>query len=134
MEMNQSNRKIEWLVWGSIVATVLLITAAFVRSQIEQHRKNQTSWPEETKAIDLRPIAQLPEFTLTNQDGRAVSLADLRGQVWLADIIFTKCAGPCPKMTQRMSELQAVLPARLVTLTTDPEYDRPEVLKKFGER
>ncbi len=37
-------------------------------------------------------------------------------------------------MTQHMSELQSVLPAKLLTLTTDPENDRPEVLKKFGER
>jgi len=34
-------------------------------------------------------------------------------------------------MTQRMSELQTVLPANLVTLTTDPEFDHPEVLKKI---
>src|SRR5207244_5454267 len=86
----------------------------------------------------LRPIAQLPEFTLTNQDGRAVSLADWRGEVLVADIIFTKCAGVCPVMTQRMSELQKVLPQRpdlkLVTLTTDPEFDQPQVLRQFGER
>src|SRR2546423_7979672 len=134
MEIHQSNRKIEWLVWGAIVATVLVVAAFFVRSQIEQHRESQAGWPERSRAIDLRPIAQLPDFTLTNQDARAVSLADLRGQVWVADIIFTQCAGPCPTMTQRMSELQALAPVRLVTLTTDPEHDRPEVLKKYGER
>src|SRR2546423_642107 len=135
MEIHQSNRKIEWLVWGAIVATVLVVAAFFVRSQIEQHRESQAGWPERSRAIDLRPIAQLPEVTLTNQDSRPVSLADLRGQVWVADIIFTQCAGPCPVMTQRMSELQKVLPApvKLVTLTTDPEHDRPEVLKRFGE-
>jgi len=117
----------EWLVWGAIFLTVAVIAVAFVRSEAKQG-----------PAMDLTPIAQLPDFTLSNQDGRAFSLSDLRGQVWVADIIFTRCGGPCPTMTQRMSELQTVLsakePVKLLTLTTDPEYDRPEVLKRFGER
>lgn len=77
------------------------------------------------------------DFTLTNQDGRAVSLSDLRGHAWVADIIFTRCAGPCPKMTMQMKQLQQALPsgsqAKLVTLTTDPEYDTPAVLKKYAQ-
>lgn len=83
-------------------------------------------------------LSPLPEFTLTNQNGQPVTLADLRGQVWVADIIFTSCAGPCPIMTKQMSELQTALPdasaARLVTLTTHPDYDTPEVLKRYGQR
>src|SRR5436309_14872453 len=68
----QSSRKTEWFVWGAILLTVLVIAVAFARSKIEQG-----------ETVDLRPINQLPEFTLTNQDGRAVSLADLRGHVWV---------------------------------------------------
>ncbi len=87
-------------------------------------------------------LFSIPEFTLTNQLGHVVSLAGLRGRVWVADIIFTRCAGPCPKMTQRMSEIQAALPldtrhptlVTLVTLTTDADYDTPAVLNKYGER
>jgi cytochrome oxidase Cu insertion factor (SCO1/SenC/PrrC family) len=56
----------------------------------------------------------------------------------VADIIFTRCAGPCPRMTKQMASLQAALPptsgAKLVTLTTDPEFDTPEVLKKYPGR
>ena len=67
-----------------------------------------------------------------------MSLADLRGRVWVADIIFTRCAGPCPRMTRQMKELQDALPpesqARLVTLTTDPDFDTPPVLARYAER
>jgi protein SCO1/2 len=126
-ETSNVSRTYSKLIWPALIFAVLAIGIVFVRSQIEQ-----------AQLPDLRPIAQVPEFTLTNQDGRAVSLADLRGNVWVADIIFTRCAGPCPRMTQHMSELQAVLPAqsdvKLVTLTTDPAADRPEVLKRYGER
>ena len=56
----------------------------------------------------------------------------------MADIIFTRCAGPCPRLTRQMKSLQDQLPAdsaaKLVTLTTDPDFDSPAVLKKYGER
>jgi protein SCO1/2 len=86
----------------------------------------------------LRVIGPVADFTLTNQDGQATSLAALTNHVWVADIIFTRCAGPCPRMTGQMRSLQGLLPkasqARLMTLTTDPEFDSPAVLKKYGER
>jgi cytochrome oxidase Cu insertion factor (SCO1/SenC/PrrC family) len=83
-------------------------------------------------------IGPVADFALTNQNGRAVSLADLRGRVWVADIIFTRCFGPCPKMTRQMKDLQQALPAasqaRLVTLTTDPSFDSPAILKTYAGR
>ena len=91
-----------------------------------------------TGAAPLPVISPVADFALTNQDGRAVSLADLRGHVWLADIVFTRCAGPCPRMTRRMKEIQQALPsgsdARLITLTTDPTYDTPAILKAYAEK
>jgi len=91
-----------------------------------------------TKEIALPVLGQIADFTLTNQDGKITTLADLTNHVWIADIIFTRCAGPCPIMTGQMKKLQDALPqtseAKLVTLTTDPDYDSPEVLKKYGER
>lgn len=87
--------------------------------------------------VPLRVIGPVADFTLTNQDGQATSLAALTNHVWVADIVFTRCAGPCPRMTGQMRSLQALLPrdgaARLVTLTTDPDFDSPAVLKKYGE-
>jgi protein SCO1 len=86
----------------------------------------------------LPVIGTVGDFALTNQAGVAVSLADLRGHVWIADIIFTRCAGPCLTMSRQMKDLQVALPgtshARLVSLTTDPDFDTPAVLKKYSER
>ena len=86
----------------------------------------------------LPVIGPVAAFTLFNQDGKISTLADFTNHVWVADIIFTRCAGPCPRMTGQMRSLQNLLPpdsnARLVTLTTDPEFDTPAVLKKYGER
>jgi cytochrome oxidase Cu insertion factor (SCO1/SenC/PrrC family) len=86
----------------------------------------------------LPVIGRVEDFTLTNQDGKISTLADFTNHVWVADIIFTRCAGPCPRMTGQMKSLQNLLPpdsnARLVTLTTDPDFDTPTVLKKYAER
>lgn len=88
--------------------------------------------------VPLPIYGSVADFTLTNQAGAAVSLADLRGHVWVADLIFTRCPGPCLKMTRQMKELQQALPgsspARLVSLTTDPTYDRPVVLSAYAQR
>ena len=84
----------------------------------------------------LPVISQVADFTLTNQDGNLTTLADFTNRVWVADIIFTSCAGPCPRMTQQMRQVQEKLPAsstaKLVTLTTIPEFDTPALLKKYG--
>ena len=86
----------------------------------------------------LPVLGQIADFTLTDQDGKATTLAGLTNRVWVADIIFTRCAGPCPVMTGQMKKLQDALPqsgkAKLVTLTTDPDYDSPAVMKRYGER
>ena len=80
----------------------------------------------------------VPAFALTNQFGQLISSRELLGNVWVADIIFTRCPGPCIKMTGQMRDLQASLPAeepvRLVSLTADPVFDTPQVLKRYGER
>jgi len=87
--------------------------------------------------MELPVLGQLSDFHLTNQNNEPVCLADLRGKVWVADIIFTRCPGPCAKMTRHLAELQSSLPAtdafRTVTLTSDPEYDTPPILKRYGE-
>jgi protein SCO1/2 len=56
----------------------------------------------------------------------------------VADIIFTRCPGPCLKMSRQMKELQTRFPAnsqaKMITLTTDPDFDTPPVLKSYAAR
>ena len=116
-----------WLGFGFVTG---LLGLAVLISFIQINRSRQLP--------QLPVIGPVAAFTLTNQDGQMVTLADLTNHVWVADIIFTRCAGPCPRMTGQMKLLQKFLPsdsaAKLVTLTTDPENDSPDVLKKYGQR
>ncbi len=86
----------------------------------------------------LPVYAELPEFSLTNRDGGTVTLADLSGAPWIADFIFTRCAGICPFMTRQMGRIAGELPAgeglHLVSITADPEHDTPDVLAAYAER
>ena len=115
-------------LWLGVMFLLLFLALAYLLSMVEiaQH---QTPLPV---------YGEISDFTLTNQDCRAVTLADLTNHVWVADIIFTRCAGQCPRMTAQMKTIQDKLPAssraRLVSLTTDPGYDSPAVLKRYGER
>ncbi len=127
METNSpKSAKSVWIGLALVVVTVGLI---FALARIESVAKRTQPLPV---------LSQISDFTLTNQAGQTVTLANLRGKVWVADIIFTRCAGPCPHMTRRMKSLQDALPAastaKLVTLTTDPEFDTPPVIKTYGEK
>jgi protein SCO1 len=79
------------------------------------------------------------DFTLIDQNGYARTLAELRGSAVLLDFIFTRCGGPCPILTSRQVRVQKTLDAELATCTRflsislDPEYDRPRVLKQYAE-
>ncbi len=81
----------------------------------------------------------LPEFALIRADGKTVSKADFIGTVWVADFIFTTCAGPCPELTLRMRSLQKGLEqfgsdAKSVSFTVDPAHDKPAVLRAYAKR
>jgi protein SCO1/2 len=117
-------------IWVGLLLFFTLFALAFALWLMATARNfGQTPLPA------LGPVA---DFALTNQDGQATTLTALSNHVWVADIIFTRCAGPCPRITAQMHAVQTLLPpesnARLVTLTTDPDYDTPPVLKKYADR
>jgi len=127
--MNPPARKIEWLVWGGLTLIIATVLLAFLLAQLKLHILLGKPPPV---------YGQVADFALTNQNAQPVSLADVRGHVWVADIIFTTCPGPCLNMTRQMKQLQDSLPprsqAKLVSLTTNPDFDTPPILRAYAER
>ena len=119
--------KVQWAVWGFLAAVVIAITALFVMSKFGK-----------SKDSGFPVLSDLKDFSLTNQLGEPIGLKNLLGQVWIGNIIFTQCAGPCPRLTKLMATIQQDLKGvdgvRLITLTTDPDHDSPTVLKRYGEK
>jgi len=127
--MDEISQRLPRTLWIVIILFLALLCVAYVLSLSELNNPRRRPLPV---------LGHVANFTLTNQDSQITTLADLNNRVWVADIIFTRCAGPCPIMTAQMKSLQDALPpasrAKLVTLTTDPDYDTPPVMKKYGER
>lgn len=79
-----------------------------------------------------------PPFDLIDQAGRAVSLGSLGDRVLIVDFIYTSCPGPCPVQTSIQVDLQRRIPEPLrgeiqfISISLDPEVDRPEVLERYA--
>lgn len=87
----------------------------------------------------LPVLGSLPDFTLTDQDGRPYGSADLRGKVWVASFIFTRCPTICPDITRKMAKIQHrarnIEPAfRLISFSVDPDFDTPSRLTEYAQR
>ena len=84
------------------------------------------------------PSRVLPEFEFPESMGGTVSRENMKGKRWLANFIFTRCAGPCPLMTRDISELHRLVAKSnpefcFVSFSVDPVYDTAEVLRKYAE-
>ena len=83
-----------------------------------------------------KPVRKAPDFSFTDRSGRKVSNADVRGKVWVADFIFTGCAGTCPLLSGQLKRLQEEWKGNpgfgLVSFTVDPKRDTVEALRKYA--
>jgi protein SCO1/2 len=88
------------------------------------------------------PGAEVPDVKLVNQDGRTLSTKQFRGRALVVTFIYTRCPVPdyCPLMSANFARLNSAIlsdealreRAHLLSVTLDPEYDRPPVLKAYG--
>lgn len=101
---------------------------------------------------DYKPQAQyhvpeagdaVPDFRLTNQSGREISFRQFRGKAVLVTFIYTRCplSDYCPRMSRNFAAIDKSLQAdpalykktHLLSISFDPAYDSPAVLRSYGE-
>jgi protein SCO1/2 len=84
---------------------------------------------------DLPVIAELPDFSLVDQDQQIFNAHSLKGGVWTTAFVFTHCRATCPRLTAQMKKLQGRLSdlpnARFLSVSVDPRNDKPEVIKAY---
>jgi protein SCO1/2 len=96
---------------------------------------------------DVEPLNigdPLPEYHFTNQFGETFSTAQFKGQALAITFIFTRCPFPnfCPFTAHNFADTQQKLLAKsdgpknwhLLTITFDPAFDTPAILKSYGKR
>lgn len=95
--------------------------------------------------VQYRPLTtgeNVPDFRFLNQSDRTISLAQFRGKVVLLTFIYTRCplANYCPRMSRNFAEIDKALTAdpslykktHLLSISFDPDYDTPAVLRSYG--
>ncbi len=143
------------------VGMMLLLAVGFgflIRQQLSQQRQ-QLSQREEYRGLpaDLQMIDEarpdriepppkpdlqpgddwLTCFELTERSGQVVTTESLLGQPYLVSFFFTLCPSICVKQNQQLAELQAEFagqPVRFLSISVDPENDRPEALREYASR
>ena len=103
------------------------------------HRKMASDRP--TPYTRSLQVYSVPEITLTNQDGEDAVLASLlqSSQPVALNFIFTTCTTICPVMTATFSQMLRELgpdaeDLHMVSVSIDPEYDNPKILKQYADR
>jgi len=126
------------------------ITADVVVGPSEIHLENivvvkKSDGKTSPPGAQLQPSEQgalVPDFTLVNQDGKRLRLAQYRGKSVLLTFIYTRCPLPdyCPLMTHNFAEIEKALmmspelyaKTHLLSISFDSQYDTPQVLRNYA--
>ena len=89
-----------------------------------------------------KPGVEVPNFGLVNQDGQRIHLAQYRGKILLLTFVYTRCPQPdqCTLMSNNFAAIDQALQKQpdafarthLLTVSFDPDYDTPKVLRSYG--
>jgi cytochrome oxidase Cu insertion factor (SCO1/SenC/PrrC family) len=127
------------ILWGlTVLIMVSVIGAGLWRKR--QHeplaQAEQQALAENASPAAAQLNVPAPQFDLIDQDSKPVTTQSLAGKPWIAEFVFTHCAGPCPRMTGQLAALQKELPAnvKFVSFSVDPERDTPAVLKEYAKK
>ncbi len=108
-----------------VVVAVLTGVALFVLVQADKSRS------------EMPVLGQVRNFELMDHTGEPFTVADFKDRLTIVDFIFTRCKGPCPIMGAWMSELYDLYEGyehiQFVSISVEPEYDTPEVLREYAE-
>jgi protein SCO1/2 len=129
-------------VWVSLV--ILVFGIIFIPKIIDRVRegeivdKDRMSNPAALEYITLNgQKRKVPDFALYNQDSLLITNQDYLGKVYVVEFFFTSCPTICPVMSRNLVELQEEFREYedfgLASITINPDYDTPTVLKEYAE-
>jgi protein SCO1/2 len=134
---------------GREVDLVRLTPGTRVRFELNVGKK--ASFAEKVRVVESKSDVALPKtpankvaigqrmasFSLIDQTGKTVSLADFAGKVVVVDFIYTRCPLPdvCPRLSATFASVSKKLPnVEFLSITIDPQYDTPAVLSEYARR
>jgi protein SCO1 len=129
---------------GDQVAAAYVVDGAdsWLEEVVITNESSDTANPVSGAAVEPKVGDEVPNYRLVNQDGKAIRVHDYKGKTLLLTFIFTRCQDPnqCTLMSTNFARLNQELqkqPAlydktHLLSISFDPEYDTPKVLRSYG--
>lgn len=81
---------------------------------------------------------KVSDFSFTNQEGKTVTLNDVKGKIYVVEYFFTTCKGICPKMNENMTKVYQAFRGnddiKILSHTVDPKKDTVGALKAYSLR
>jgi len=111
---------------------VLVLTMVLGSSAVFSHHVDDTN-------ERLAKLGPAPDFELIAQNGGKFSIREVRGKVVAVGFTYTSCIDTCPLLTAKMVSVQNKLGSQFgsevffITVSMDPEVDRPQVLKAYAQ-
>lgn len=137
----RSRRYVSALLVAALAVTGVAIAEEEKKSCHEDAAIQQVNDGDGPSYTRSEEAYRVPDLTLLNQAGKTVDLTELLGgsQPVALNFIFTTCTTICPVMAATFSKLQGELgddvgDLRFVSISIDPEFDRPEVLATYADR
>jgi protein SCO1/2 len=123
-----------------VIAVLITALAAGIGLYAGQRWFAPPALPQMQNSLLYPAIREIPPFTLTAEDGRAFTEADLRGRWSLLFVGFTHCPDICPttladlaKARAQMSELPEIERPQIVFVSVDPERDSPRLTGDYAK-
>ena len=140
----KDRRLLDQLVEGDRVQATLVVAGlkswleevVVTRETVDPSAGKPETW------VEPKPGDEVPDFKLVDQNGKRFGFHQYRGSVVVLTFIYTRCPLPdyCPLMTTNFSQIEKALTsapdpkstAQLLSITVDPEYDTPKVLREYA--
>lgn len=133
------------LVPGDQISGTLVVDGAssWIEDVVITSESEQAPGADNTEGLaEPKPGDEVPDFALTNQDGKRIHLAQYRGKALLLTFIYTRCPLPeyCTLMSNNFALIDKELQkdsdlyskTHLLSISFDTEYDTPKVLRSYG--
>jgi protein SCO1/2 len=129
---------------GDHIHATLVMTDHAELQDISFTKASQTTGDGTSSLRIPEPGDAVPDFVFVNQSGKTVRLSQFRGKLLLLTFIYTRCPVPdfCPRMSNNFAEVLNELEAdpaafsrvQLMSISIDPQFDKPAVLHAYGGR
>jgi protein SCO1 len=100
-------------------------------------RASDSSLASPKPALDLDQNGFLASFDLIERSGKPMNSEELKGQPYVASFFFSLCGSVCMQQNEKVQLLQnkfAGQPVRFISISCDPEVDRPDVLTEYAKK